>query len=135
MANHEELEGHEEKNFEPISRRVIGCAIEVHRVLGPGLLVSSYQSCLSRELELCGIEHEIEAGLPITYKGVTLDCGYRVDILVGRELILELKSVKKVDPIHEAQLLTYMKLSGIRLGFILNFNLSKLKDGMKRYVL
>jgi len=135
MNHHKEREEHEGKEFEEISHRVIGCAIEVHRVLGPGLLESSYQRCLSRELELNGIEHVCEAPLPIEYRGISLECGYRVDLLIGRELILELKSVKKIDPIHEAQILTYMKLSGIRTGLIFNFNVSRVKDGMKRYVL
>lgn len=135
MNHHEEREDHEGKSFEELSRRVIGCAIEVHRVLGPGLLESSYQRCLSRELDLNGIEHTCEAPLPIEYKGIILECGYRVDILIGRELILELKSVRTVEPIHEAQILTYMKLSGIRTGLILNFHVNKLKDGMKRYAL
>jgi GxxExxY protein len=81
------------------------------------------------------IEHTCEAPLPIKYKGIVLECGYRVDILIGRKLILELKSVKTIEPIHEAQILTYMKLSGIRTGLMLNFHVNKLKDGMKRYVL
>ena len=135
MNNHEEREEHEGKEFDALSRQVIGCAIEVHRFLGPGLLESSYQRCLSRELELREIAHACEAPLPIAYKGISLECGYRVDLLVGNALIVELKSVKKIDPIHEAQILTYMKLSGTRTGLILNFNVSKLKDGMKRYVL
>lgn len=135
MNHHEEREEHEGSSFEELSHRVIGCAIEVHRILGPGLLESSYQRCLSRELELNGIVHACEAPLPIEYKGLSLECGYRVDVLVESALIVELKSVKTIDPVHEAQLLTYMKLSGIRTGLILNFNVTKLKDGMKRYVL
>lgn len=94
------------EQFEALSGQVIGCAIEVHRLLGPGLLESSYQRCLSRELELNGIAHACEAPLPIEYKGISLECGYRVDLLVERALIAELKSVKKIDPIHEAQILT-----------------------------
>ena len=144
MNYHEEREEHEgkeghmpemEKQFEPLSGQVIGCAIEVHRFLGPGLLESSYQRCLSRELELNGIAHTCEAPLPIEYKGISLECGYRVDLLVQGALIIELKSVKRIDPIHEAQIITYMKLSGIQIGLIFNFNVTKLKDGMKRYVL
>ena len=135
MDYHEEREEHEGRAFEQISHRVIGCAIEVHRVLGPGLLESSYQRCLSHELELNGIAHACEAPLPLDYKGISLDCGYRVDVLVGSDLIIELKSVRKIDPIHEAQILTYMKLSGIRTGLMFNFNVTRLKDGMKRYVL
>jgi GxxExxY protein len=132
MIHHE---GHEEKAFEELSHQVIGCAIEVHRALGPGLLESTYQRCLSRELELNQIEHICEAPLKVEYKGIRLDCGYRVDIQIGNELILELKSVQKIDPIHEAQILTYLKLSGIKTGLILNFNVTKLKEGMKRYVI
>ena len=144
MNHHEEREEHEGKDgglpemakqFEALSGHVIGCAIEVHRFLGPGLLESSYQRCLSRELELNGIAHACEAPLPIEYKGISLECGYRVDLLVERALIVELKSIKKIDPIHEAQILTYMKLSGIQIGLMFNFNVTKLKDGMKRYVL
>lgn len=135
MNHHEEHSEHEGKSFDELSHRVIGCAIEVHRILGPGLLESSYQRCLSRELEVNGIEHVCEAPLPIEYKGLSLECGYRVDVLVEESIILELKSVKKIDPIHEAQVLTYMKLSGIHTGLILNFNVTKLKDGLKRYVL
>lgn len=133
--HHEEREEHEGKQFDELSRKVIGCAIEVHRCLGPGLLESSYQRCLSRELEMNDIEHQCEVPLPIEYKGISIECGYRVDVTVAGSLILELKSVKKLDPIHEAQLLTYMKLSDIRIGLLLNFNVSRLKDGMKRYVL
>ena len=132
MIHHE---GHEEKAFEELSHQVIGCAIEVHRALGPGLLESTYQRCLSRELELNQIEHICEAPLKVEYKGIRLDCGYRVDIQIGNELILELKSVQKIDPIHEAQILTYLKLSGIKTGLILNFNVTQLKEGMKRYVI
>ena len=135
MTHHEEHEAHEGKTFEAISRRVIGCAIEVHRLLGPGLLESSYQRCLSRELELQGIEHQCECPLPIHYKGLSLDCGYRLDFLVEDTLILELKSVRQIEPIHEAQMLTYLKLSGIKAGLLLNFNVTQLKGGIKRYVL
>jgi GxxExxY protein len=135
MNHDEEREAHEGKEFDGLSHRVIGCAIEVHRVLGPGLLESSYQRCLSRELELNQIEHTCEAPLPIEYKGIVLECGYRVDILIGRKLILELKSAKTIEPSHEAQILTYMKLSGIRTGLILNWHGNKLNDGMRRSVL
>jgi len=135
MNHHEEREEHEGREFDALSRQVIGCAIEAHRFLGPGLLESSYQRCLSRELELSGIAHACEAPLPIEYKGISLECGYRVDLLVERALIVELKGVKKIDPIHEAQILTYMKLSGIQTDLMFNLNVTKLKDGIKRYVL
>lgn len=135
MVNHEGHREHEAIVFEGLSHKVIGCAIEVHRTLGPGLLESTYQHCLSRELELNGIQHTCEAPLKVEYKGIHLDCGYRVDILIENSLIVELKSVQKIDPVHEAQILTYMKLSGITTGLILNFNVSRLKDGMKRFVI
>lgn len=137
MIYHEEHEVHEGegKQFDELSRRVIGCAIEVHRELGPGLLEATYQQCLSHELSLSGIEHVCEAPLSVEYKGTIIECGYRVDVLVAQKLILELKSVRQVDAVHISQLLTYLKLSGIRTGFILNFNVTRLKDGMKRYVI
>ncbi len=135
MNHHKEHEEHEGNNFEALSHEIIGCAIEVHRLLGPGLLESTYQRCLSHELELKGISHLSEAPLPVDYKGIQLDCGYRVDLLVDKQLVLELKSVRKLETIHEAQLLTYLKLSGIKIGLLMNFNTSKLKEGIKRYVL
>ena len=121
--------------FDPLSRRVLGCAIEVHRHLGPGLLESAYQSCLAYELT----QHEIpfcrEVDLPVQYKGQRLDCGYRMDFVIDEQLVLELKSVDKLVPIHEAQLLTYMKLANISIGLLLNFNVLRLKDGgIKRFV-
>ncbi len=124
-----------DRTFEELSHRVIGCAIEVHRELGPGLLESAYQRCLTNELTRNNIDHACEVLLPISYKGDVIDCGYRADILIGQEMLLELKSVKQLDPIHEAQLLTYMKLSSVRVGLLLNFNVDRLKDGMKRLVL
>ena len=123
------------KEFSELSNRVIGCAIEVHRVLGPGLLESTYRQCLSRELQLSGIFAQPEHPLPVDYKGVRLDCGYRVDMLVENEIILELKSVEEIKGIHEAQLLTYMKLAGIKQGFLINFNVKRLVDGLKSFVL
>lgn len=133
--NHEGHKVHEAHKFDEISHRVIGCAIEVHRALGPGLLESTYESCLSRELELAGIDFVAQAPIEIDYKGQKIDAAYRVDLLVENSLIVELKSVKSLDSIHEAQLLTYLKLSGIRAGLLINFNQSRLKDGLKRYVL
>ncbi|MFH0962976.1 MAG: GxxExxY protein [Planctomycetota bacterium] len=121
--------------FTELSNRVIGCAIEVHRLLGPGLLESTYEQCLARELELNGIEFKLQHPLPVTYKGVRLDCGYRADILVNDEIILELKCVDELKGIHEAQLLTYMKLAGIKQGFLMNFNVRRLKDGLQSLVL
>lgn len=116
-----------------LTGNIIGCAIEVHRVLGPGLLESTYRQCLARELHLSGIGHKLEHPLPVEYKGVRLDCGYRIDVLVEDRVILELKAVEEVRAIHEAQLLTYMKLAGIGIGLLINFNVKMLKDGIKRF--
>ena len=118
-----------------LAKRVIGCAIEVHRETGPGLLESTYEQCLAHELSLNGIKFKIQHPLPVAYKGIHLDCGYRVDILVEDEIILELKSVEELKKIHEAQVLTSMKLSGIKHGFLLNFNVTRLKQGMKSFLL
>lgn len=121
--------------FDELSNRVIGCAIEVHRFLGPGLLESSYEQCLAFELGQVGIDFKLQHPLPVQYKGFKLDCGYRVDVLVRGQLILELKSVDAILGIHQAQLLTYMKLAAIRTGLLINFNVLKLRDGIKRFVL
>lgn len=120
---------------DPLTEQVIGCAIEVHRALGPGLLESTYQQCLAHELKLQGIPFRTEHPLPIEYKGVRLDCGYRLDILVNDCLILELKSVDEIAGIHKAQLLTHMKLSGIHTGLLINFNVRRLIDGVERFKL
>lgn len=121
--------------FDELSNRVIGCAIEAHRVLGPGLLESTYEQCLAHELILAGVGFKLQWPLPVEYKGVRLDCGYRVDVLVEDCLIVELKAVEQVLGIHRAQLLTYMKLAGIRTGLLINFNVVVLKDGLQRFVL
>jgi len=121
--------------FDDLSHRVIGCAIEVHRVLGPGLLESAYEQCLAHELAQNNIRFQLQHPQPVEYKGFRLDCGYRIDLLVEDLLILELKSVDKLTTIHEAQLLTYMKLAGVNTGLLINFNVTKLKDGIKRFVL
>ncbi len=120
--------------FDALSNRLIGCAIEVHRHLGPGLLESACLRCLSHELNLVGLKHETEKPLPLDYKGVSLDCGYRIDLLVEDELIVELKCVEKILPIHKAQLLTYMKLMGKHVGLLINFNEERLVDGLVRMV-
>ena len=114
--------------------RVIGAAIEVHKVLGPGLLESIYEECLSYELEARKIPHERQKEIPIDYKGVKLGCGYRIDLLVEEKIILEIKSCESILPIHEAQLLTYLKMKQCKLGFILNWNVPRMKDGIKRMV-
>ena len=121
--------------FDELSNRVIGCAIEVHKQLGPGLLESAYERCLSYELTAVGIRHSVQPELPIDYKSIKLENGYRVDVLIENNLIVELKSVDRILPIHEAQLLTYMKLAGIKTGLLINFNVCRLKDGLKRFVL
>ncbi len=118
-----------------LTESVIGLAIEVHRALGPGLLESAYQECLCYELKAKGIAFGRQVALPVVYKSVKLDCGYRMDLVVDDRLVVELKTVEKILPIHEAQLLTYLRLSGIRTGLLLNFNTAVLKNGIKRMVL
>lgn len=118
-----------------LSERVIGSAIEVHRHLGPGLLESAYEECLCFEIGRAGLGYSHEQALPIIYKDLRLDCGYRIDILIERELIVEIKATERVLPVHEAQILTYLRLSGCRIGLLLNFNAVLLKDGLKRFVL
>ena len=120
--------------FDVLSHRVIGCALEVHRVLGPGLLESTYQQCLAREMELHGIRFAAQRPLPVEYKGVRLDCGHRIDLVVEEQLIIELKSVEQTHPVHGAQLLSYMKLANIRTGLLINFNVLQLVKGLKRLV-
>lgn len=117
-----------------LSGIVIGAAIEVHRHLGPGLLESSYEACLSKELDLRGVPHTRQVPLPLEYKGLELDCGYRIDLLVDGQLIIELKTVDKIHDIHKAQLLTYLKLTKHRLGLIINFNVPYLRDGIVRLI-
>ena len=104
-----------------ITEIVIGCAIEVHRTLGPGLLESAYEICLCRELNLRGIPFERQVSIPVEYKGVRLDCGYRADLIVGGKILVEIKAVDQLAPIHEAQVLSYLKLSGLRVGLLINF--------------
>ncbi len=120
--------------FDDLSNKVIGCALEVHRHLGPGLLESAYAQCLADELSTAGIPVELECPIPVSYKGKRLDCGFRADIMVDEALIVELKSVQELLPIHEAQLLTYMKLAEVRIGLLMNFNVRMFKDGLKRMV-
>ncbi len=130
--NHRDTETTER---DPITALVIGAAIEVHRVLGPGLLESAYEECLCHELSLRSIAFQRQLVLPVDYKGVRLDCGYRLDIVLPGKLIIEVKAVEALAPIHDAQLLTYLKLSGIRTGLLLNFNVPLLRDGIRRLVL
>jgi GxxExxY protein len=117
-----------------LSNEIIGAAIEVHRELGPGLLESAYEECLCYELGLRGISSERQVPLPVEYKGLKLDCGYRIDLLVDDLIIIELKSVTKIEPVYEAQLLTYLRFKGAWLGMIINFNVPLLKNGIKRIV-
>ncbi len=117
-----------------ISNQIIGSAIEVHRALGPGLLESAYEECLCREFLLKNITFERQVGVPVVYKGVSLDCGYRLDIVVAGLVIIELKTIKRFEPIHDAQLLTYLKLTKLKLGVLLNFNVPIMKHGIKRIV-
>jgi GxxExxY protein len=120
---------------DPISKVVIGAAIEVHRHLGPGLLESAYQSCLAHELNSQGVRFLREVTLPVTYKGTLLDCGYRMDFVVEDLLVLEIKAVESLSKIHEAQLLSYLRLSGKPLGLLINFHVPLLRDGIKRLAL
>jgi GxxExxY protein len=124
-----------EEQRDPRTSPIIGAAIEVHRHLGPGLLESAYEECLCHELHLRGLAFERQVELPVSYKGLKLDCGYRIDLIVEKEVVLELKAIEKVLRIHEAQLLTYMKLSGMRVGLLINFNAPLLTQGIIRRVL
>lgn len=117
-----------------ITNEIIGSAIEVHRTLGPGLLESAYEECLCHELSLRKISFKRQHPLPINYKGHHLDCGYRLDLLVIDKVIIEIKSVEKIQPIHTAQLLTYLKIGGWKVGLLINFNVPILKDGISRVV-
>jgi GxxExxY protein len=118
-----------------ITQSVIGAAMEVHRALGPGLLESAYQQCLCRELAVHGIPFERERPLPLEYKGIRLECGYRLDLLVSGSVVVEVKSVEALAPIHEAQLLTYLRLGGWQVGLLINFNVPILKQGIRRKVI
>ncbi len=118
-----------------LTEKIIGAAIEVHRNLGPGLLESVYRDCLCRELEISGIAFEKEKCLPLEYKGLRLKQAYRMDLVVAGLVVVEIKAVMKIERVHEAQLLTYLKLTGLRLGLILNFHVPAMRSGIKRMVL
>jgi GxxExxY protein len=122
-------------NVERIAFEVVNSAFKVHRSLGPGLLESAYQACLAHELRKCRIDVKCEVPLPVEYEGSRIDIGYRIDMLVGGAVLVEVKAVERVIPIHEAQVLTYLKLTGLTLGFLINFNVRMLRDGLKRLVL
>jgi GxxExxY protein len=117
-----------------ITERIIGCAIKVHSTLGPGLLESTYEVCLAHELVKGGLKVQTQVALPVIYDGIKLDAGYRIDLLVEDEIIVELKAIEQLLPIHEAQVLSYLKLSGKKVGLLINFNVKLLKNGIRRLV-
>ena len=117
-----------------LTRAIKGAAIEVHRVLGPGLLESAYEECLCRELTLKALRYERQKPVPVVYKDLKLECGYRLDLLVESRIIVELKAIEQIGPIHEAVVLTYLKLSGKSVGLLINFHVPVLKDGIRRYI-
>ena len=125
----------DEEGNDPRTGHIIGAAIEVHRHLGPGLLESAYEECLCHELHLRGLEFKRQVELPVLYKGLKLDCGYKMDLMVQDTVILELKVVEKLHPIHQAQLLTYMRMTGKQVGLLINFNVPLLTQGLIRMVL
>jgi GxxExxY protein len=124
----------EKDKLDLITRRIIGAAIEVHKALGPGLLESAYETCLAFELRESGFKVEQQLPLPVIYKNVKLDCGYRLDLVIEDSVILEIKAIQELAPIHDAQLLSYLRLSGKTVGLIINFHVRVLKDGLKRVV-
>ena len=134
MLLSDEPEMTEKDRLNRLTGSIIGAAIEVHKELGPGLLESAYEACLAYELGERGLSVERQKPLPVVYKQVKLDCGYRIDLLVNGEVVLELKAVDKLLPIHEAQLLSYLKLSGCKVGLLINFHVEMLKDGIRRKV-
>jgi GxxExxY protein len=117
-----------------ITQKIIGCAIEVHKNLGPGLLESAYEECLVFELNKAGLNTKRQLPTPIVYKDIKLDCGYRIDILVENFVVIELKVVDEINPVHEAQILTYLKFSKMNIGLLINFNVTVLKNGIRRFI-
>ena len=122
------------QNLNEITKKIIGAAIAVHRELGPGLLESAYETCLAYELAGKNLRFERQKSLPITYRGIQLDCGYRIDLLAEDKVIVEIKAVERLEAIHEAQLLSYLKLSGCEVGLLINFNVKLLRHGIRRFV-
>jgi len=122
------------QNVNSITQKIIGSAIAIHKELGPGLLESSYEACMAYELARLNLKVERQKGLPVTYHGVKLDCGYRIDFLVEDRVIVELKAVEKLEPIHEAQILSYLKLSNCEVGLLINFNVKLIKYGIRRFL-
>ncbi len=139
MIHHRDTEYTEGKRMEvaathddPLTRAIIGAAIEVHKALGPGLLESAYEICLMKELLIRGMKPERQVEIPVEYKGMKLNCAYRADMIVDEQVLLEIKAVDKLAPIHDAQVLTYLKLTGIKTGLLLNFHAPYLRHGIKR---
>ena len=124
-----------DRTRDPLTEKIIGLGIDVHRELGPGLLESAYEECLAYELEIAGVPFERQVPLPVVYKNVKLEIGYRMDLVVNNSVVIELKTVEKILPIHQAQLLTYLRLAKIKKGLLMNFNAAVLKDGIKRVLL
>jgi GxxExxY protein len=120
--------------LEELTDQIIGAAIEVHRTLGPGLLEATYEACLFHELTLRGLSVARQKALPVVYKGVQVDCGYRVDLLVDARVIVEIKAIARLEPVHTAQLLSYLRLFGVNVGLLINFNVTQLKIGLRRLV-
>jgi GxxExxY protein len=118
-----------------LTKQIIGAAIEVHRHLGPGLLESTYETCLAYELQQLGLSFERQKALPLVYKEIRLDQGYRIDLLVERKVVVEIKVVEQIAPVHEAQVLSYLKFSRCKIGLLLNFNVKLLKDGIRRFIM
>jgi GxxExxY protein len=124
----------EKDKLDAITRRIMGAAIEVHKVIGPGLLESAYEACLAHELRQIGFKVDQQRPLPVIYKDVRLDCGYRLDLVVEDCIVVEIKAIERLAPIHDAQLLSYLRISGMRVGLLMNFHVRVLKDGLKRVV-
>ncbi len=120
--------------YSELTGRIIDASIEVHRTLGPGLLESTYRACLAHELTMRGHDVRVEYAIPVTYKGYHVDCGYRVDVLVDDTAVVELKAIERLHPVHQAQVLTYLRLAGLPVGLLINFNQQLLKDGLRRLV-
>jgi GxxExxY protein len=134
IVHHRGTEDTEMIELNQYTEQIIGAAIEIHKALGPGLLESAYEECLCRELALRSIPFKRQHPLPVEYKGTRLDCGYRLDLLVAGRVVVEIKSVSAIEPVHEAQLLTYLKLGGWKLGLLINFNVRVLKNGLRRKI-
>jgi GxxExxY protein len=123
-----------EQNLNDLTETIIGAAISIHRELGPGLVESAYEACMAYELADRKLKIERQKRLPVVYRGVQLECGYRIDLLVEKQVVVEIKAVERLEPIHEAQLLSYLKLSGCEVGLLINFNVRVLKAGIRRFV-